>query len=140
MKKRTAFLIFFALILGAVYAYKFTDWFAQNEIHIKYRKLPGNSSIMFYFVDEEHSLTSLKVISVDEAATNKYPHALWHLVPVSNAVPVTDFVYGISPSGMKPKIAGLAAEPLQGGSTYRLIVETEKLKGEKEFLTHGKKL
>lgn len=95
---------------------------------------------MFYFVDGEHSVTSLKVISVDEAATNKYPHALWHLVPVSNAVPVTDFVYGNSPSGMKPKIAGLAAEPLRAGASYRLMVETEKLKGEKEFQTPGKKL
>jgi hypothetical protein len=143
MNNRTRFLIFAALILGAVYAYKFTDWFEQKEIQIKYRSLPDRNAkkamradpITFY-LDKEYKITSLKIISVDEAATNKYPHAYWHLVSESNSVSITDFVYGVIPAGLKPKIAGMTAEPLQRSSNYRLFIEAGKFKGEKDFKTN----
>ncbi len=146
MKNRTRFLILAALILGAFYAYRFTDWFEPKQIQIKYRSLargptasPGVDSITFY-LDKEYQLTSLKVISADEAATNKYPHSLWQLISESNSVPVTDFTYGATLPGMKPKIAGLTPEPLRTGGNYRIFVETQKLKGEKEFQAQGRKL
>lgn len=139
MKNRTLFLIFAALILGAVYAYKFTDWFAKREIQIKYRSMPGRSagsgnSVSFY-LDKEYKITSVKVISVDDAATNKFPRALWHLVSDSNSIPVTDFMYGGKIAGMKPKIAALLPEPLQASGHYRILLEAGKLKGEKDFQT-----
>lgn len=136
MKNRTSFLILAALILGAVYAYKFTDWFAKKEIQIKIRDLPGRGGIIFY-LEKEYQLTSLKVISADEAKTNKYPRALWDLVSDSNSVPVTDFSYGDSIAGMKPKVAGLRAVPLQASGNYRIFIEAGKLKGEKDFQTRG---
>lgn len=142
MKNQTKFLIFVALILGAFYAYRFTDWFGKKEIQLKYKVFAGRSPakdasvadpIAFYLIDKEYRLTSIKVISADEAATNKYPHAYWHLVSDSNSVPVTDFMYGGKVGGMKPKIAGLAARPLVAGGNYRIFVEAGKLKGEKNF-------
>jgi hypothetical protein len=138
MKKQTKFLIFAAVILGAIYAYRFTDWFAEKKIQIKYRNLPGRGAagsvepVMFY-LEKEYPLTSLKVISLAEAATNKYPHALWQLVPLSNSVPVTDFIYGENPPGMKSKIAGVPPEALEPNGNYRIFLETAKLKGEKDF-------
>ena len=87
---------------------------------------------MFY-LDKEYQITALKVISLTEAATNKYPHALWQLVPESNSVPVTDFIYGENPAGMKSKIAGVPPEPLEPNGTYRIFLETVKLKGAKDF-------
>ncbi|MEO6335656.1 MAG: hypothetical protein ABIP71_02395 [Verrucomicrobiota bacterium] len=138
------FLIFAAIILGAIYAYLFTDWFAEKKIQIKYRILPGRGAaggvepIMFY-LEKEYPITSIKVISLADAATNKYPHALWELVSQSNSVPVTDFIYGENPAGMKAKIAGLAAEALAPNGKYRIFLETTKLKGEKDFEARGTK-
>ena len=147
MKSRTVFLILAAVTLGAVYAYKFTDWFEPKQIQIKYRSLavgraatPGGADAITFYLDKEYQLTSLKVISTEEAATNKYPHALWHLVSESNSLPVTDFLYGATLPGMKPKIGGIAPEPLAGNKTYRIFIETKKLKGEKDFETRGKRL
>jgi hypothetical protein len=131
MKNQSKFLIFFAVVLAAIYAYRFTDWFAQKEIQIKYRTRPGEP-IMFY-LDKEYQVTSLKVISLADAATNKYPHDLWHLVADGKPAPVTDFFYGGVVPGMKPKIAGLAPEPLQLGADYRIVLESPKIKGEKVF-------
>jgi len=138
VKSQTKFLIVAFVILGAAYAYWFTDWFAEKKIQIKYRNLPGRGApgsiepVMFY-LEKGYPLTSVKVISVDEAATNKYPHTLWQLVAASNAVPVTDFIYGEVPPGMKPKIAGVTPEALVSTGNYRILLETAKIKGEKDF-------
>jgi hypothetical protein len=135
MKNQTKLLIFSAVILAGAYAYWFTDWFAKKEIQIKYRTRPGEST-MFY-LEQECQLTSVKVISLADAATNKYPHELWHLVADGKPAPVTDFFYGAVVPGMKPKIAGIAPEPLQPGINYRIILESPKLKGEKDFQLRG---
>ena len=141
MKSQTKFLIFVAVILGAIYAYRFTDWFGEKKIQIKYKVIagrgPAKSSaadpIIFYLIDQEYRLTSIKVISADEAATNKYPHAYWHLVSDSNSVPVSDFMYGANIAGMKSKIAGLMPQSLEVGANYRIFIEAGKIKGEKDF-------
>jgi hypothetical protein len=141
MKNQTKFLIFVAVILGATYAYRFTDWFGEKKIQIKYKVITGRSGakssaadpVAFYLVDKEYGLTSIKVISVDEAATNKYPHALWHLISDSNSIPVADFMYGGAVAGMKSKVAGLLAEPLHKNGNYKIFVEAGKLKGERDF-------
>lgn len=145
MKLQTKFLFLAVVILGACYAYWFTDWFDEKKIQIKYRSLPGRGKpgavepLMFYLVPKAHMLTSIKVISLDEAATNKYPHALWHVVPKSNAVLVTDFIYGEPPPGMTAKIAGVTPEPLDFNGNYRIYLETAKLKGEKDFKPQASK-
>jgi hypothetical protein len=140
MKNQTKFLIFFALVLGAIYAYRFTDWFSEKKIQIKYRVMAGRGEksagadpVTFYLMDRAYELTSVKVISLDEAATNKYPRAYWHLVSDSNSVSVADFLYGENLAGMKPKVPGLAAWPLKAGGNYRIFIEAGKLKGEKDF-------
>ncbi len=141
MKNRTRVLIGAAVILGALYLYNFTDWFAEKKIQIKYRILSGRGvagdPITFY-LDGGFGLTSVKVIATDEAATNKYPHAYWHLISDSNSVPTADFLYGEKLAGMKPKVTGIAPEPLRPGGKYRILVEAGKLKGEKDFQPHGK--
>lgn len=143
MKNRTISLILLAIVLAGFYAYRFTDWFAEKKIQIKYRTLPERGSpnsvepITFY-LEKEYPITSLKVFSVTEVTTNKYPHALWHLVAVSNSALVTDFVYGGAIPGMTPKIAGMVPEPLRPNESYRIILEANKLTGEKEFQTRAR--
>ena len=141
MKNQTKLLIFVAVILGAIYAYRFTDWFGEKKIQIKYKVVAGRGTakssginpIAFYLIDQEYRLTSIKVVSVEDAATNKFPRAYWHVVSDSNSVPVVGFQYGETPAGMKPKIAGLVAEPLAANGNYRILVEAGKFKGEKDF-------
>ena len=141
MKNQTKLLIFVAVILGAIYAYRFTDWFGEKKIQIKYKvvagrgtaKSSGTDPIVFYLVDKEYRLTSIKVVSVEDAKTNKFPRAYWHVISESNSAPVADFLYGKAPAGMKSKIAGLVAEPLAANGNYRILVEAGKFKGEKDF-------
>ncbi len=78
----------------------------------------------------------MKVVRADEMATNKYPHALWHLVAETNSAPVTDFIYGAPISGMKPAVAGVVPEPLLPKVKYRIFVEAGKIKGVRDFEVH----
>ncbi|MEP6662836.1 MAG: hypothetical protein ABJC04_04130, partial [Verrucomicrobiota bacterium] len=87
MQKRTYFLIFLAITLSALYVYKFTDWFEKKQIQIKFRNLVGRGDGVTFYLDQEYPLTSIQVVSTAEAATNKYPHAYWHLISESNSVP-----------------------------------------------------
>ncbi len=80
-------------------------------------------------------MSSLKVVSVSDAATNKTPHALWHLVAAKRpAKKVTSFAYGHPVPGMTPYLPKASPEPLQPNEKYRLIVEDEnKVRGEINF-------
>jgi hypothetical protein len=128
-----------AVLLAVLYGVFFTDWFRGGEIQIRYRSLPdrkkpvrGVQPVTFY-LDKEYPLTAIKVFSADEAKTNRYPPLLWHMVPETNAAPVDLFIYGRRVKGMKPAIARTTAEPLQPNTTYRIVVESGKLRGEQDF-------
>lgn len=134
MNKKTLILIAVAVILGAIYIVKFTDWFAEKNIHILYRS--RNSQPFFGLENKEYHLTLIKVVKVEEAATNKYAQPLWHLVaedPKKGSEPVTDFVYGQSIKGMKPAIPGMGPQPLSKNTEYRILLEAGDVKGEREF-------
>lgn len=133
MRKQTGILITAALVLAAVYVIKFTDWFGQKNIHILFR-MRGKQPV-FALEDREYRITTIKVLRAEDAKTNRYPHAVWHLVGASEkgSEPVTDFVYGEKIKGMKPAVAGTGAEPVEKNTDYKLIVESGKLKGELVF-------
>lgn len=136
MSKKTLILVAAALILGAVYVIKFTDWFAEKNIQIIYRN--RGPQTLFGFTDKEYSLTTIKVVKVDEANTNKYAVPLWHLVasnPKSGSEKIGSFEYGQKINGMKPAIPETSAEPLSRNTKYRIYVEAGKLKGERIFET-----
>ena len=80
--------------------------------------------------DREYPLTSIAVFRAqDLAAGNRSP--LWHLV--GRTEPTRSLVYGSAPSGMKPYLAGTAAEPLEPNVTYRLVAEAGGIRGEHDF-------
>ena len=128
MNKRAVFLLCAALLMGAAYVSFFTDWFRGERIQIKFRNNPE----LFVF-DPPVALTSIKVFRSAELATNKYAHPLWNLVATNKAAPVQAFSYGKAIPGMKPAIANMKAEPLQPNEFYKLVVESGKSTGEKEF-------
>jgi hypothetical protein len=134
------FLAAIALLLAALYAVYFTDWFKRENIRIMSKSFPDPRNkdtnsvepINFYIVPKT-KVKSIGVIAADDA-TNRAPHYLWRMVAVSNAVAVDDFPYGAGIKGMRPFIPSQDPEPLRPRTHYRLRIETDKVKAEKDFV------
>jgi len=89
--------------------------------------------LIFRFVNS-YPLTSIEVVAAEDARTNKYPHALWHLVAAAAPAPTTSFAYGAAIPGMKPEVSTAVPEPLEADTDYFLLVEAGKnLKGKITF-------
>ncbi len=146
MNKRTIILVAILAIVGGSYAYWFTDWFEASTIQILAQVRPSRGTpqgapgyvatypVSFAF-DRKLRLTELKVVSVDEEATNKYPHAVWHMISDSNSIPIKAIVYGQWIRGMKPKTPHARPDPLDPDVRYRLYVAAGKAKGKIDFKT-----
>jgi hypothetical protein len=146
MRKNTIVLIIVLIALAGAYAYWFTEWFLPPTVEILAQVRPSRSSrrptpnqpttypVSFAF-DRKLRLTEVKVVAVSDEATNKYPHALWHLITDSNSAPVKAIVYGERLRGMKPKVPRARPDPLEADVKYRLYVTAGKLKGQRDFKT-----
>src|ERR1043165_7215038 len=147
MTRNSYVLIALAAVLGAAYAYFFTDWFAREAIQIIPQIRPSRAStpkrsgdtpatypVSFSF-DVKYKLTSVKVVSADDLKTNKYANPLWHLISDSNSAPTKAIVYGYPIKGMKPKIERTRPEPLQPNVPYVLFIEAGKIRGQTNFFT-----
>ena len=145
MTKKQWMLVALAVVLGGFSLYLNRDRFAKENIHIFHRSLPPRPSrrnrpaatsatdpVLFGF-DTKHKLKVVKVVPLSDIATNKYPHAIWHLVSDSNSVPTKEFSYGAPIPGMHPALKGVTADPLEPGVQYRLFIETEGRKAEHDF-------
>ena len=139
MNRTTALLVGLAS-LATVWLAFFSDWHKARKIQILLAVypagiLPGTSSDTLVFcLDKAYPLTSIKVVESEEARTNKYAHALWHLVAAAPAKPIKSFRYGAAVPGLRPEVSTALPEPLQAGASYSLLVEAGKdLKGELTF-------
>ncbi len=146
MSKKNIALVAVLVVLGAIYIFNFTNLFREPKIEITSRVRPqvnnrrgrngqapavGNS--ISFLLNNKYELTSVKVVEEGDAKTNKYPHALWHLITNSNSVPTKAIFYGVPVQGMKPEFAKTQAEPLEPNVSYRLLVEAGNLKGQISF-------
>jgi hypothetical protein len=152
MTKKGIVLIVVAVVLAAVYVTAFTDWFHSPQIQILPQIRPvrppkakgGNAQANFdnsvypvsFMLDRKHGITELRVVAVADEKTNKYPHALWHMISDSNSVPVKALTYGAPLPGMKPKTPKARPEPLEPNVPYHLYVEAGNFKGNVKFQTH----
>jgi hypothetical protein len=137
MNKQTILLVGVALVLATLYIAYFTDWLKPKNIHVFWRISPANASAVVFYLDKAYPLTSVEVVATEDARTNKYPHALWHMVAQSAPALTATFSYGASIPGMKPEVATALPETLQPDTDYSLIVEAgSALKGEKSFTLH----
>jgi hypothetical protein len=148
MTRKQWMLIALAVVLGGFSLYLNKDWFAKDNIHIFHRSLPQRPGrfrrnraaavssttdpVLFGF-DHKLKIKSVKVIPLADIATNKYPHAIWHLISESNSVPTKEFTYGAPISGMHPALKGVTADPLEPGAQYRLFIEADNRKAEHDF-------
>ena len=150
MTKKQLVLVLVVLVALIAYVRYFTDWFTPDSIQIVHTlrgpmpsKRPRargadenqNVNTVAFSLNGKFELTEVKVVSVTELATNKYAHAVWHLITDSNSVPKKGFVYGESIQGMRLKMAGVRAEPLEPGVPYRLMLTAGDIKGEHDFKT-----
>ena len=148
MAKKHWMLLALAVVLGGISLYLNKDYFAKENIQILSRSRPARAGFfgrkkaadtgaidpIYFDIDRKLKLTSLKVISVAEAATNKFPHTYWFLISDSNSVPVKDFAYGAGIRGMRPQVKGATPDPLQPGVQYRLLVEAGPVKVQHDFV------
>ncbi len=151
MARKNIILLLCALVLAGGYVYFFTDWFAGPDIQIMHtirptpqagRRIgrrdaarPAASHTVSFALDRKLELTLVKVVSASDAATNKYPHAIWHLISDSNSVPTKALVYGMPVRGMRPAVKGASADALAPDTAYRLLLESDAGKVTYDFKT-----
>jgi hypothetical protein len=150
MNRKTIILIllFFALVGLAVYLSR--DAFRREPIQIAYSLRPAppqrqavaqrrttpsgkRGYILTFALDQKTTLESIQVFQLSDALTNRYPHPIWELVAETNSPPLKSFDYGVPVRGMKPKVRGAFAEPLQPGQSYRVVVHTGSETAQRDF-------
>ncbi|HLP78783.1 MAG TPA: hypothetical protein VK327_17915 [Candidatus Paceibacterota bacterium] len=143
MTKKTLFLIIAVLALAGLSFYLNRDRFRSPTIQIgerwmeprgaMARRAKAPSKVLMFLFDRRVQLSSVKVVHVSDAQTNRFPHPIWELVSDSNSVPVKEVIYGQPIRGMKPSVKGATADPLQPGVAYRLFIQAGSQKAEHDF-------
>jgi hypothetical protein len=146
MTKKNISIIAVVVLLGGLSLYFNRDWFASDVIQVSHRsisprgpmgrgpaaKAPANPVV--FLITKNLKLTSVKVVVVSDAETNRYPHAIWNLVTDSNSIPTKEFIYGQPIRGLRLATKGVGADPLQPGVDYRLLIEAGSVKLQHDFV------
>jgi hypothetical protein len=152
MTKRAIALVILAVGLAAVGVWR-AGWFQKGEIKILpqirpplrgNRTMPNNSDVypVTFAFDRKYQFTEIRVVALDDEKTNKFPHAVWHMISDSNSVPTKALVYGAMVRGMKPKVPRAQAEALEPNVPYLLYVRgvdperRGEATGKAKFQTH----
>jgi len=147
MTRNGIFLSVLAVILAAVYVIYFLDIFHKPTIQILPQVRPGRASAIprdrnappvypvAFKLNGKYKLTSVKVVNAADAATNKYPEPLWHMISDSNSTPQDWLMYGLPIKGMKPAVPRAKPQPLEPDVNYLLIIAAGKIKGQTNFVT-----
>ena len=113
MTKQSVVLITLAVLLAGAYVAFFTDWFVKPQIQILPQIRPPQRSMrtavgdtpvypVTFAFDKKYLFTEIRVVATADEKTNKYPHAVWHMISDSNSIPTKALVYGTRLRGMKP--------------------------------------
>lgn len=134
MRKKEVILIAIMVILGGLYVHYFVHWFDKRGIAISASVRPNRrrgGDIVVFTLNDGFRLTSVEVLAMD--GDKPLPNPVWHLVSDSNSPPIRVIRYGLPVPGMKPAIKGVHADPLQPGSSYRLLLAAGNASGTKDF-------
>jgi hypothetical protein len=145
MTKNNWMLVLLAIVLFAVYAVYFTDWFKPKTLMISsaYRDLhrgparPGMLRPMMFRLGLPARLTDVLVVPFDAYQTNKNIPPLWHLTTSSNSIPTREFFYGEYIGGMHQAIKGTHPFDLETNVPYLIIVHAGKVEGTHKFEIAG---
>jgi hypothetical protein len=144
MNLKTITLSTVTIVLVAVYAFYFTDWFRPKNIQIitQIRPMlrPGATAGTYpvaFGLNAKYELTSIQVFPAKALSTNELTPPLWALEGSPKSTPVKAFSYAGDVPGMKSVLAGVPAVPLQVGEEYLLIIEAEGKTGQTNFVAGG---
>ena len=140
MTKQAWTLVVLAVVLGALYIFRFTDLgrTRQIQINVSSRPFAPNAApddilpVMFG-LDREWRLTALRVTPLTEVS-NAQPKRVWNLVSKAKtgSEPLLGFVYGHDVAGMQ-QFGGVPPSRLQPGTAYRLEIEAPRARGSVNF-------
>ena len=144
-------LVFFLVILAAIYVVWFTDWFKAPKVHVFHtfrqihfrRHTVAENPDVTFGVEPQVRLTELKVVPLLAYEKDHNVTPVWHLVSDSNSVPLKFFYYGERIRGMRPAVPGMHAGDLETNVAYRILVTAEvnarkvKAKGQHDFELGG---
>ena len=140
MNKKSYILIAIAIALAGVYVVCFTGLFRQKIIQIAKMTRPVRSSRngvtanqVVFTLDNDYSLTEVKVVPLAALQSTKLAQPVWHLVSADGSDDVKAFYYGEDINGMDPAVQGSRSEPLQPGVMYHLTIAAGRAKGEIDF-------
>lgn len=145
MTKNAVSMVCVALVLAGIYIYYFTDWINPPVIQIISQSRPivpnrGSRNKVYpvsFKLDAKYRLTSIKVIPLDIYKTNHFGLPVWHLNSVSNSAPIHGFIYGMNIQGMKPAKSNTQPERLKPDTSYKVLIEAGRARGEDVFRTSG---
>jgi hypothetical protein len=142
MTKKNWLLIGVALVLCAVYAVFFTDWFKSKHMQIFHTTRAMRVRVkdkvnlvpqLIFGLNRQFKLTEITVVPLAEYETNNRVLPVWHLVTDSNSVPVKSFNYGQPLRGMRSAVAGSRPQPLATNVMYRMMISAGATEGQHDF-------
>jgi hypothetical protein len=136
-KKEIMWTAVLVALLG-LYVLLFHNRFAREQmtIHPSLRPARGADaavSLVFFALNDDFRLTSVKVIALEGDKFNPLGHPAWHLISDSNSVPTRAFRYGQNIQGMKPALNDSRPDPLEPGMVYRIAVQAGSVRASADF-------
>lgn len=130
------------VIMCTIYGYM-NNWWRRAPMEIIPSIRPGRTSSLnpdvypvTFLLDGKYRLLSIKVVSADDARTNRVPRPVWHMIADKPSPETKLLTYGMPLRGMKPSFPRARPEPLQANTTYRLFLEADGgIKGQVDFKT-----
>jgi hypothetical protein len=138
MQKKEFMWIALLVALMALYFLLFHHRFDREQMTIHPSLRPARNAdaevyLVFFGLNDDFRLTSVKVIPFDGANFNPAERPVWHLISDSNSAPIRAFRYGQNIKGMKPAIKDTQPDPLEPGMVYRIAVEAGSVSASADF-------
>jgi hypothetical protein len=137
MTRNSTFLIVALLLLGAGYAYFFTDWVTAPKIQIEVSTRPSgrpgqnpDDIPTLFMLDREYPIQAVRVIGVSNVPPAELGKPVWQVSQGPKPEPVRGLEYGQDIPGTKPiqKPGKLTPDGI-----YRIEIQSGRFKGEREF-------
>jgi hypothetical protein len=134
----------FLAVSALIYYYEYRGYLTKPDITIRVSvrpriprrgarpAVPPPENVTFS-TDENHQLTSIKVIPVGGLKTNQQAQPVWEMASESNSIPLNIFAYGNGIRGMHSVPPNAKAQPLAAGEEYRIIIKSRSVSGQHDF-------
>ncbi|MEN9674272.1 MAG: hypothetical protein RIS76_168 [Verrucomicrobiota bacterium] len=138
MTKKPWTLIGVAVVLGALYVFRFSDLWRTRQIQINVSSrpfapnaAPDDPLPIIFGLDQDWRLTGIRVTALIQLS-NAHPHVAWDLTAKSGSDPTRGFIYGDTVAGMQ-SVGRAAPDKLTPGLRYRLEVVAARARGTVDF-------